>query len=59
MTLNEEEEHIDIVLLTRRVVKKLEQAAMCSNHKEERLVAGHRSTSRAAMTVEAENTMQY
>ena len=59
MTLNKEGEHIDIVLLTRRVVKKLEQDAMCSNHIEERLVARHSSTSRAAMTVEAEDTMQY
>ena len=32
---------------------------MCSNHKEERLVAIHRSTSRAAMTVEAGDTMVY
>ena len=39
--------------------KILEQAGMCSNHTEERLVARHRSTSRAAITVEAENTMVY
>ena len=55
-----EEEHIDIVLLTRRVVRKLEQAGNAAITMEEQVDGEtNRSTGRAATSVEADNTIQY